>query len=420
MARKEDGSAFNIQPASGLPINTPNRPTETKGLLFTSVVNLFQTIVGIGILTLPAAFHDGGAGIGTFNTVFMGSLSMMGFLAIGKVCYATGATTYREAWAKSIGKGEAAVDFIIFIETTLVMISYMIVMIDYIQRILKDLCDIQIENRFVVSLIVTIPILVPLSLQPKLHNLRFSSFFGNCAVFYTVCFVLVNLLLSDSNHLRDAPLISDDYKGVFRATAVLTRAFQAHYNAPDIFMELSEHPRQWPAYVTSVLVSFGSVMLFYTEFALSGYARWGAVIKGNVLLNYGTSAAIMVAWLSMLITMITSFALHVKPSRDGLARSLGLTIYCGKMQEEVVRTPFTLVSLSLVVFVVAFGSVLKDISWLMAFGGALLSFPISMIIPGLMLVKCPNTGSLYRVCGLLLVAAGIFSSCLGLYCRLID
>ena len=73
------------------------------------VFNLVKAIVGVGVLSLPAgisAFADAKSAVlpALAMIATIGVLSGYGFAIIGKVCAWTGASSYREAWAASVGE----------------------------------------------------------------------------------------------------------------------------------------------------------------------------------------------------------------------------------------------------------------------------------------------------------------------------
>lgn len=397
---------------------------DSRCLVLISIANLIQTIVGSGLLALPYAFLDGGVGLGTVNIAIMGSLSLLGFLAIGQACRATGAQTYREAWVRTVGRYEAVVDAAICFETSIIMVSFMILLIDYFGVIIEAIWGLSLKNeRGLLASAVAIPILLPLSLQCQLSSLRFASFVGNLSVSYCVLFVIGECFLSKGSNLNQATFVSDNSNGIFRATSVMASAYISHYNAPDIFAELSKSPRQWESFTLTVIASFGIVTVLYGAFALAGYARFGFELQGNVLLNYGTSGVVMIAWMSMVPTLVASFALHAKPSRDALARSVGLQLYGGPQAAQVSYIPFVGLTIMIIAAVVVCAVLCTDISWILAFRGALLAFPISFVLPGLMLLHCPREAKpipCQRGFGWLLVITGVANSLLGLYCALSD
>lgn len=64
--------------------------------------------MGVGVLSLPAgiaAFGNSPSAVipSVVLVTIMGTLSGYGFATIGKVCAYTGATSYRDAWTRSVG-----------------------------------------------------------------------------------------------------------------------------------------------------------------------------------------------------------------------------------------------------------------------------------------------------------------------------
>merc|ERR1719353_1992409 len=109
----------------------------------------------------------------------------------------------------------------------------------------------------------------------------------------------------------------------------------------------------------------------------------------------------------MLVTVTASFALHVKPARDGLAQGLGIELYKGPLDTDVVKMPFVAITLFILTLEVVSGMLFTDLGWLLELSGAVLAFPIAFAIPGFMMLKCPDTPRLPRlaryVCAWLLV-----------------
>merc|ERR1719382_1477808 len=118
--------------------------------------------------------------------------------------------------------------------------------------------------------------------------------------------------------------------------------------------------------------------------------------------------------------MIVTFPLQFKIARDVLALALGCrlpsegTPPCRAWKRMVVL---------MVVTTAAAGTMLSDISEVLAFRGALLGCPISFTLPGLMLLSLPDGGTgaargqragCRRGVARALVAFGVCSSLLGL------
>ena len=77
-----------------------------------STVNLVKSIVGAGVLALPAgvaAFSDAGPALwpATALITALGAASAYSFGVLGRVCGAYDAETYKDAWARSVGEKSA-------------------------------------------------------------------------------------------------------------------------------------------------------------------------------------------------------------------------------------------------------------------------------------------------------------------------
>ena len=97
---------FNPPPAAAAPAAAS---ASSSGAPIPSLVfNLVKNIVGAGVLSLPAGVAAfGSAPSALFPAValiaIIGVMSGYCFSLIGRVCEMTGASSYRDAWARSVG-----------------------------------------------------------------------------------------------------------------------------------------------------------------------------------------------------------------------------------------------------------------------------------------------------------------------------
>lgn len=393
------------------------------------MLNLTKNIVGAGILCLPFALQEGGAGLGVLSLAVTGAFSLSGFLAIGKVCDATGARSYREAWQNTVGTSPLIVDVAILFECVITCIGYVILILDYLGTGLQGLAGLQATEgvRMRIAVVVSVTCLMPLCLRPNMDSLKFSSLIGNLAMLYTMAYVIIECVAWDTHQsfLEDATFVGTQREGVFRSTCVMTSAYIAHYSAPDFLKQLSgSHPRPLRGFRRAAMGSFGLTMVAYWLFAVAGYERFGSGVLGNILLNYETSICVLLAWVSMAATLVFGFPLVFKPARDTMAEVLSLNppAKCRSEGESSasapVSCPWGLMTTLVVVVTVALGIYFRDISRVLSFRGALLGCPISFILPGFMLLHCPGgtTGSKNLVHAWSLIVFGAFAGSLGLYC----
>eukprot|EP00929_Paragymnodinium_shiwhaense_P012495 TRINITY_DN11974_c0_g1_i1.p1 TRINITY_DN11974_c0_g1~~TRINITY_DN11974_c0_g1_i1.p1 ORF type:complete len:505 (-),score=65.00 TRINITY_DN11974_c0_g1_i1:811-2325(-) len=421
--------------------------------LFTAMVNLTKCIAGSGVLCLPFALQEGGAQLGLGCLLLTGVFSLGGFLAIGRTCHLTGATTYREAWVRTVGVCPGVLDAMIFLECVITCVGYIMLILDYLGTAISGIFGISADGhgiRECLAACLAVGVLFPLCLKRSLSSLRITSLFGNVAVMYTIFYViteclhseglerLVDILMGEEAAItadssgrgwrfwESAPELSQpkqSREGVFRAVCVMTSAYIAHYSAPDAVASLAGHRAPWKAFQTASSSSFGLVVVLYSMFALTGFARFVPFVQGNVLLNYDSGLFILLAWLSMAMTLVLSFPLAFKSARDILASALALE----PREDSKSRGGFavdewsqmTVLAVSATVFL---GVMLTDISTIVAFRGALLGCPISFIVPGLMLRNCPGSAGMERstlaFCSWSLIVFGTAAGALGLYCAM--
>lgn len=226
-------------------------------------------------------------------------------------------------------------------------------------------------------------------------------------------------------HFEDASFWGADTKGSIRVLCTLTSAYMTHYNAPAFHHALLRHPAPWKAFSTAAGVSFTSAMLTYLAFAVAGYAYFGTEVKGNVLLGFGTSIGVQVAWVSMALQLMMTYPLILKSARDTLVQLLGITPPSAASAPRSVTSPWSVASASLVIFTVVVGTLVTDVSKVLAFRGALLGVNVCFALPGVMLLfavkkesKRGHSQFLQIILAWMLILFGLSSSMLGVYCAL--
>lgn len=149
------------------------------------VFNLVKAIVGAGALSLPvgvAAFGNAPSAVipAVCLIIIMGALSANGFATIGRVCAYTGATSYRDAWTRSVGEKSSWLPaWSATLKTGLACLAISMVLADSFCSILGT------EQRSKVLLGLTILILLPLCLMKSLAALAPFSLLGVIGMGYT-------------------------------------------------------------------------------------------------------------------------------------------------------------------------------------------------------------------------------------------
>jgi len=354
------------------------------------VFNLVKGIVGVGVLSLPAgiaAFADAPSAVlpATGLITLIGILSAFGFFLIGKVCAYTGATSYRDAWGKSVGEATSWIPAAsCTLKTMLACLAFSIVLGDTFAALLGT-------ARNPTLLMLTGTILLPLCLLKNLSALAPFSLAGVLGMGYT--FVAMAIRYFDGSYqLPDGSLVTDVAEKLRPAfgsnsnvvsskslilVCMLSTAFMAHFNAPKFYLELKENTLQ--RFNSVVSLSFGISILLMSGITMLGFLTFGKSCSGLVLNNYSTKDLWMSgSRIAVAISLVFSYPLAFTGCRDGFMDILNIP---SEKRSSSVQNTITIALLS----VFTFGAmVFKDVSFVLAFGGATLGNLLTYVYPALM------------------------------------
>jgi amino acid permease len=343
------------------------------------VLNLVKAIVGVGVLSLPAGI----AAFGNTPSVLIpalamiagiGALSGYGFAIIGKVCSYTGATSYREAWTRSLG---ASTSWIPAVSTTFktffACLAISMVLADTFSGLLQ-----MTDQRTKVLVGLTALFLLPLCWMKNLASLAPFSLAGVLGMAYTAVAMTVRYLdqsYSPSGALR--PLVAASLQPSFGTMGwesvwqpnslillcMLSTAYMAHFNAPKFYQELQNNTLG--RFHTVVASSFGISIVLMGFITAIGFLTFGGAASGLVLNNYAAQDVWMSASrVAVAISLLFSYPLAFQGCRDGL---LDLFKVSPELRSKAATLNFTTVVLLATITVLA--AVLKDVSFVLAFGG---------------------------------------------------
>jgi len=230
--------------------------------------SLVKSIVGSGVLALPASFAALGdypnsvLPAGILVTLLVGSINAYFFALIGKVCGVTGATSYRDAWEKTVGPSTGQyVALAVVLKTALSCLAYSIILADSV-RSLAVAAGFADVTRTLALEAVTLFGLLPLCLLRDLASLAPFSVLGLVGMGFTTSALVIRYLdgsyalvdgaaaAADSaatSFLSDVSLLPSFGDAAASASAgpsleggavlacTLATAFVAHYNAPRFF-----------------------------------------------------------------------------------------------------------------------------------------------------------------------------------------
>jgi amino acid permease len=213
------------------------------------IFNLVKAVVGVGVLSLPAGIaafgNNPSALVPALSLIaIIGILSGYGFAVIGKVCAYTGATSYRDAWSKSVGPSTSWIPaWSTTLKTFVACLAFSMVLADTFASLLGT------QERTKALLGVT-AMLLPLCLMKSLSSLAPFSLLGVIGMLFTATAMTVRYL-DGSYAMPNGPLlggVADILKPSFGdrgmmsvfspssliLTCMLSTAYMAHFNAPKV------------------------------------------------------------------------------------------------------------------------------------------------------------------------------------------
>lgn len=387
--------------------STPPKQQEGASIRNLST-SLVKSIVGAGVLALPA-------GVATLGDtlqqalptalLFIAATGMMNayfFSLLGRVCSATGAASYSQAWDRTVGKKNSqAVAFTVTFKTALSCLAYSMILADSFQSLAVATGLFPDVTRTTALLTVTLTALLPLCLQRDLSSLAPFSLagllgFGVAAVtMVTRCFdgsyyyapgyergpYLADLPSTLQPAFGDnASIITPDAQGIVLLCTLAT-AFVAHYNAPRFHAELHDNTVQ--RFNTVVGISFGIAAALFAVVAVTGFATFGSHAQPLILNNFSPYDPLAAASRAAIATSILlTFPLPFVGLRDGVLEAL--RVDDDDRSDTSAETNITVVTVALLAAVTVAALVIQDLSFVLSVGGGTFSTAVSSIFPTLM------------------------------------
>ncbi|KAL2650458.1 hypothetical protein R1flu_018586 [Riccia fluitans] len=267
--------------------------------LRSAVFNLSTTIIGAGIMALPAAMKVLGVVPGLVVILIMGLLSEVSLEMVIRYCTQLKAWSYGDmvygAWGKP---GRFIAQMCVIINNGGILIVYLIIMGDVLSGS-KDHTGLFEEwvggrglwtNRKIVLLFTVIFVLAPLSFLKRIESLEVSSAlaFALALVFVIIASGIAILKLVEGKlpTPRMLPLFNSKKAilDLLTVVPIMTNAFVCQFNVPPIYYELRD--RSAPRMNKVGRISISLCVAVYAATAVSGYLLFGDATDSDVLSNF--------------------------------------------------------------------------------------------------------------------------------------
>ncbi|KAI9271755.1 transmembrane amino acid transporter protein-domain-containing protein [Phascolomyces articulosus] len=366
-------------------------------------INLVNTILGTGLLAMPAALASVGL-IPGIMVIFLSAIaSGMGLYFLSR-CAAR--TEGRNASFFAISKltwPNLAIffDLAIAIKCFGVAVSYLIIIGDLMPQVMASFYDhatstqdlILLDRRFWITVFMASAIL-PLSFLRKLDSLKYTSVIALIAVVYLCAIVIYYFFTPMPTPPNGIPLPEPVIELVsftttfFRRLPVFIFAFTCHQNIFSVYNELKDNSQHQ---VTKVISSsIGSAAGVYQAIGIMGYLTFGKEVLSNVILEYPQSAFVAGGRLAIVILVVFSYPLQAHPCRASLDKILAWR--SPEARGLKVPPPPSALKYFIMTTTILVGSYLiaitvTELDLVLAFVGSTGSTTISFILPGIFYYK---------------------------------
>lgn len=410
--------------------------TAGEASVTSGTLNLVKSIVGAGVLALPAgiaAFSDSRLALvpATALVLLLGVVSAYSFAVLGRLCSAYEAESYREAWEKTIGERSAwIVTACCTITPLFACLAYAIIIGDSFALLAASTKrDAPSWMTAAVSalgglrrafiLLFSLCVLWPLCSLKSLAALAPTSALGTAGVLYTAAFM--GLRACDGSYLAGG-VFGDAVATAGTATAttildtmltpriavfvaMLGTAYMAHFNAPSFLADAGRNLKKFQRIVWN---GFGLSVLFNIGIMTAGFCTFGGSSAGLILNNYAPADSLAaMARLLFGFSILFTYPLAFAGAKDGL-RQLDRKIFGSVDERRVVAGPLALIT--------ALALVLKDVGLVVSLSGALMGSAVIYIHPAMMMLRADavdKAGFEKKLAPIAMIVLGVISAILG-------
>ncbi|KAJ9074275.1 hypothetical protein DSO57_1007965 [Entomophthora muscae] len=400
--------------SSEAPVDSLTPSSVPTATILSSVANLSNTILGSGMLAMPAAFSVVGLGFGLFLIGFAASTSALGLYLLALCAQRVGnrKTSFYAVSQLTYPRASLWVDLAIAIKCFGVSISYLIVVGQLMPQIMEYFGytpgSLATNRRLWITVFMIV--LIPLASMRRLDSLRYTSIIALCSVVYLVMIVALAFLFRDHpipwQHIHWFKL---DWN-FLSVLPVFVFGFTCHQNIFSIHNEIIDNsiPR-----VSRVLISsIGNGSIVYILIGSLGYLTFGDDVESNILSMYKVNTFLTMGRFAVVLLSLFSYPLQCHPCRTCLLKALdslntphktlsGQTYSSVNPDEASLEDPDTEVTPSaseseVLFFILTAGILLgtfslalvvEKLDTVLAFVGSTGSTSISFILPGIFYLK---------------------------------
>ncbi|XP_022844762.1 amino acid transporter AVT6A-like isoform X1 [Olea europaea var. sylvestris] len=408
---------------------------EFNGASFSGAVfNLSTTIVGAGIMALPATMKLLGLILGIVVIIFMAFLTEASIEFLLRFGRTSKSVSYGGLMGDTFGKyGRMILQICVLVNNVGVLVVYMIIIGDVLSGTTSSgihhpgvlegwFGEHWWNGRFFVLLVTTLAIFAPLASLKRIDSLSYTSALSVAlAVVFLVItvgitvFKLINGTILMPRLLPDVTSVTSFFN-LFTVVPVLVTAYICHYNVHTIDNELEDNT-QIKAVVRTSLALCSSV---YVLTSLFGFLLFGDATLDDVLANFDTDLgipygsllndAVRVSYAAHLMLVFPIVLYPLRLNLDGLLFPSARPLASDKLR-------FASLSTGLIIIIFLGANFIPSIWDAFQFTGATAAVCIGFIFPAAVILKDRYGIATKRdkILSIFMIVLAVFSNLVAIY-----
>ncbi|KAJ4958747.1 hypothetical protein NE237_025858 [Protea cynaroides] len=372
-----------------------------------AVFNLATSIIGAGIMALPATMKVLGIVVGLIMIVLMGILSEISIELLVRFSVLRKAHSYGDVVQSALGRpARILCEICIIVNNAGVLVVYLIILGDVMSGSPNHIgvFDQWLGNGFwdhrkVVILVIVVLFLAPLCSLDKIDSLSLTS---AASVALAVVFVVVASVIAFVKLVEgriEPPRLSPDLgskKAIMDLLVVIpimTNAYVCHFNIQPIYNELEDRSPQkmnQVGRITTVLC-----VLVYATTAVSGYLLFGKDTESDVLTNFDRDLGIRFSSILNYIVRV-GYILHLvlvfPVIHFSLRQTVDALLFEGSGRPSGSRKRSLSLTVVLLLLIYIASTIVPNIWTAFKFTGATTAVSLGFIFPSLLALKLHQEG----------------------------
>ncbi|XP_029349740.1 putative sodium-coupled neutral amino acid transporter 6 [Echeneis naucrates] len=327
-------------------LSNGSTPTRGRGASFAfSVFNLMNAIMGSGILGLSYAMACTGIVGFIILLILVSSLATYSIHLLLKLCDKTGINSYEDLGGRALrNPGKVLVGVTILIQNVGAMASYLFILKSELPAAIRSFISSDstgnawYDNGRLLLILITLCVVLPLSILPKIGFLGYTSSFAFFFMLYFAVVVVVKkwsipcplphnvtslsgtFQVSNSSDSECTPKLFVISSESAYAIPTMAFSFLCHTTVLPIYCELDRPSKAKMQNVVTVSISLS--FLLYLISALFGYLTFYAHVNSELLLSYDVYISgdimVMTVRLFVLLAVLLTVPLIHFPARKAV------------------------------------------------------------------------------------------------------